>query len=159
MKAIKHLTLLALLLGSTAISSPAADPAAETPSQQRHGGQQVGKHVSFGINSYLGNIRHSDVRGHVAKPTAEDRTHYLDAARDLGVTAMRETFMNWAEIEPVQGKGYQFDAFDDIARKASERGIEILALAYPYPTWATGKEPTPPESALHFHDCLAATAV
>jgi hypothetical protein len=145
MKAINRVTILVLLLGSTAISAPTADTSSAPPAQQLDGEQQLRTGVRFGINSYLGNIRHSDVRGHVAKPTAEDRTHYLDAVRDLGVTTMRETFMNWAEIEPEQGKGYQFDAFDDIARKASERGIEILALAYPYPTWATGKEPTPPD--------------
>lgn len=101
--------------------------------------------VRFGINSFLGNLRHSEIRGPLVKTTDEDRTRYLDAVRDLGVTTMRETFMNWAEIEPEQGKGYQFDAFDDIARKASERDIELLALAYPFPPWATGTRPTPPD--------------
>jgi hypothetical protein len=101
--------------------------------------------VRFGLNSFLGNLWHSEIRGPVVKPTAEDRTRYLDAVRDLGVTAMRETFMNWAEIEPERGQGYRLEAFDDIARKASERGIELLALAYPFPPWATGASPGSPD--------------
>lgn len=100
--------------------------------------------VRFGINSFLGNINYSEIRGpEVVRTTPEDRTHYLDAVRELGVTTMRETFMNWAEIEPERGKAYQFEVFDDIARKASDRGIEIVALAYPFPSWATGAKATP----------------
>jgi hypothetical protein len=94
--------------------------------------------VRFGINSFLGNLRHSEVRAPTTKTSPEDRTNYLDAARDSGVTTIRETFMNWAEIEPERGKGYHFAEFDDIAAKASERGIEIVAIAFPYPPWATG---------------------
>jgi len=99
--------------------------------------------VAFGLNSFLGNLRHCEIRGPLVKPTPVDRTHYLDAVRDLGVKSIRETFMNWAEIEPERGQGYELEPFDDIAKKASERGIEIIALAYPFPTWATGQAPTP----------------
>ncbi len=101
--------------------------------------------VQFGLNSFLGNLRFSEVRGPIVRPTPEDRTNYLDAVRDLGCKSIRESFMNWAEIEPERGKGYQWGAFDDIALKASERGIEIIALAYPFPCWATGVAPTPPD--------------
>jgi len=101
--------------------------------------------VAFGLNCFLGNLRHSEIRGLLVKPAPEDRTHYLDAVRDLGVSSIRETFMNWAEIEPERGKGYQFEPYDDIARKASQRGIEIIALAYPFPCWATGAAPTAPD--------------
>jgi hypothetical protein len=69
--------------------------------------------VRFGINSFLGNLRHSEVRAPTTKTSPEDRTNYLDAARDSGVTTIRETFMNWAEIEPERGKGYHFAEFDD----------------------------------------------
>ncbi|MEO6435691.1 MAG: hypothetical protein ABIP55_08000 [Tepidisphaeraceae bacterium] len=99
--------------------------------------------VRFGLNCFLGNLQHSEIRGPLVRPTALDRTHYLDAVRDLGMTSIRETFMNWAEIEPQRGEGYELEAFDDIARKASERGIEIVGLAYPFPCWATGAAPTP----------------
>lgn len=99
--------------------------------------------VRFGITSFLGNIVHSEVGPAGVRTTPEDRTRYLDAVRDLGATTIRETFMNWAEIEPEQGKGYRFEVFDDIAQKASERGIEIVALAYPFPCWATGTTPAP----------------
>ncbi len=94
--------------------------------------------VQFGINSFLGNLGHSELRGPVLKTTATDRTNYLDAVQALGVHSIRETFMNWSDIEPVRGGGYLLDAFDDIATKASERGIEIEALCYPFPDWATG---------------------
>lgn len=110
-----------------------------------HGGLTIAgelKDVRFGLNSFLGNIAYSELRHpDYVKSTSQDRTHYLDAVRDLGVTTIRETFMNWAEIEPERGKGYRFEAFDDLARKASERGIEIIALAYPFPCWATGAKP------------------
>lgn len=98
--------------------------------------------VRFGLNSFLGNLRHSELRGPTTKASADDRTRYLDAVAELGVRSIRETFANWAEIEPVQGGGYQFDAFDDIARKAADRGIEIIALSYPFPPWATGAPTT-----------------
>jgi len=101
--------------------------------------------VRFGLNSFLGNIDHSEIRASLVKKTEVDRTNYFDAMAELGVKSIRETFMNWAEIEPVQGAGYLWAPYDDLARKASERGIEIIALAYPFPDWATGATPTPPE--------------
>ncbi len=42
-------------------------------------------------------------------------------------------FGNWADIEPERGKGYRFEPFDDLVQKASDRGIEIIALVYPDP--------------------------
>lgn len=98
--------------------------------------------VRFGIDSFLGNIAHSEVGSADVKPTPEDRTHYMDAMRDLGATTIRETW-SWAEIEPEQGKGYQFEVFDDLAQKASERNIEIMAVVYPVPCWASGTTPAP----------------
>ncbi|HUZ47833.1 MAG TPA: hypothetical protein VMW54_14450 [Terriglobia bacterium] len=97
-----------------------------------------GRRVQFGINSFLGNLGRSELRGPVLKTTPADRTNYLDAVRALGVHSIRETFMDWSDIEPVRGGGYLLDAFDDIATKASSRGIEIEALCYPFPDWATG---------------------
>jgi hypothetical protein len=91
--------------------------------------------VKFGTVSYLTNLWYSEITPS-AKPTAQDRTNYLDAVRDLGVTGLRDTIMNWTEIEPVRGGAYQFDAYDDFVRKASDRGIELIALAYPVPPWA-----------------------
>lgn len=118
-------TLLALLLGTA--SAPATDG------------------VEFGLNSFLGNLGHSEIRGNLVKTAPEDRTNYLDAVQELGVNTIRETFMNWSDIEPERGADYRLEPFDDIAGKASERGIEILALFYPVPTWASGEEPTPPD--------------
>jgi hypothetical protein len=63
--------------------------------------------------------------------------------RDLGVTTIRDGFANWADIEPKRGRGYRFEPFDDLVQKASDRGIEIVALVYPYPTWATGAKAVP----------------
>jgi hypothetical protein len=103
--------------------------------------------VQFGINSFLGSINYSEIRGPtIVKPTATDRTNYLNAAQRLGVTTMREMFMNWAEVQPQKGGSCNFAAFDDLAQKASNRGIEITALAYPFPPWATGATPTPPDT-------------
>lgn len=107
--------------------------------------QSTPQGVRFGLNSFLGNLSHSELRPPTVKTTETDRTNYLDAVRDLGVTTIRETFMNWAEIEPEPGKGYLFADFDDFARKASERRIEVVALLYPFPAWATGKQSAIPE--------------
>lgn len=104
--------------------------------------QEPPQPVQFGMNSFLGNLQHSELRAPTTKTSPQDRTNYLNAVRDLGITTIRETFMNWAEIEPERGKGYRFGPFDDIARKASDRGIEIVALAFPFPPWATGVQET-----------------
>lgn len=101
--------------------------------------------VRFGLNAYLGNLGNTEIRGSLVKSAAEDRSNYLDAVADLGVTAIRETFLNWADVEPVRGAGYDLEPFDDLVRKASERGIEIIALAYPFPDWATGAEKFEPD--------------
>lgn len=95
--------------------------------------------VQFGINSFLGNLGHSELRGPVLKTTPTDRTNYLDAVQALGVKSIRETFLDWADIQLTPGGRYLLAAFDDLARKASERGIEIEALCYPFPDWATGQ--------------------
>lgn len=104
--------------------------------------------VCFGLNCFLSNLRYCEIRASLVKPTAEDRTRYLDAVRDTGEKAVRETFMNWAPIEPERGVPCQFEPFDDIGRKASDRGIEITALAYPAPCRATGAAPTPLDQLL-----------
>lgn len=101
--------------------------------------QDASKRVEFGINSFLGNISHSELRAPTVKTTPEDRTAYLDRVRELGITSIRETFMNWAEIEPTRDGGYAYSDFDDLARKAADRNIEIIALFYPFPPWATGQ--------------------
>jgi hypothetical protein len=101
--------------------------------------QTPSREVTFGLNSFLGNLRHSELRPPTVKITPEDRTAYLDMVRALGVTSIRETFMNWAEIEPDRNGGYTYSDFDDFARKASDRDIEVIALLYPFPPWATGQ--------------------
>lgn len=106
--------------------------------------------VRFGINSFLGNLGHSELRGHALKTTPTDRTNYLNAVQALGVSFIRETFMNWSDIEPVRGKGYLLEAFDDIATKASKRGIEIEAICYPFPNWATGHPKASPNKKYVF---------
>lgn len=106
--------------------------------------EAVPRGVRFGINSFLGNLGHSELRGPVLKTTPADRTNYLNAVRALGVKSIRETFLDWADIEPVRGEAYRLEAFDDLVRKASERGIEIEALCYPFPDWATGRSKAAP---------------
>ncbi len=101
--------------------------------------------VEIGLNSFLGNLGESEIRGPLIRPSPADRSNYLDAVRDLGANTIRETFLNWADIEPVRGGGYLLEPYDDLAKKASERGIEIVALAFPFPDWATGAEKTPPD--------------
>ena len=101
--------------------------------------QPPSREVRFGLNSFLGNLDHSELRPPTVKTTAQDRTAYLDMVRALGVTSIRETFMNWAEIEPTRGGGYNYSPFDDFARKAADRDLEVIALFYPFPPWATGK--------------------
>jgi hypothetical protein len=104
--------------------------------------------VRLGINSFLGNLEHSEIRGPTCvRGTTADRTNYLDAVRDLGVRTIRETW-SWAEMEPEQGKGYRFEVFDDIAQQASAREIEIIAVVHPFPDWATGAKATPPNTPL-----------
>jgi len=101
--------------------------------------------VRFGVNSFLGCYTHNENPEFLfPKPTAEDHTNYLNAVRDLGATSVRESFMNWREIEPVRGGAYLFQPYDDIARKASDRGIEIVALAYFFPGWAMEVTPDNP---------------
>lgn len=100
--------------------------------------------VLLGLNTYLGNNDHSEIRGPTCvRATATDRTNYLDAVRDLGVKTVRETW-SWAEMEPEPNKGCHFEAFDDLAQKASDRGIDIVALIYPVPDWASGAAPMRP---------------
>jgi len=101
--------------------------------------------VRFCINSHLTNFTDGELRGSATRPKAIDRTLYLDAVRDSGLTTIRETLLSWADIELERGKGYNFDPFDDVARKASKRGIEIVGIAYPFPCWATGATPTSPD--------------
>lgn len=121
---------IALALITAAVPALAQEPAA--------------RKVEFGLNSYLGNLGHTEIRGSLVKGSAADRTHYLDAVQQAGVSVVRETFLNWADAEPVRGQGYNLAPFDDLARKASKRGIEIIALAYPFPDWATGAKDAAP---------------
>lgn len=105
--------------------------------------------VRFGIVSALGETGRSELRTLTGlKLTPEDRIHWLDAARELGVTTIRDNW-GWASIEPERGKGYQFKVHDDLAQRASERGIDILALIYACPEWATGEPPAPPNEKVH----------
>src|ERR1051326_3364113 len=104
--------------------------------------------VQFGLNSFLGNLYNSEVRGPLTRPTDADRTNYLNAMANLGVKSIRETFMNWAEIQPHPGAAYQFHPYDDTPQTASDRGIKITALPYPSPRWAPGP-PTNPADQLY----------
>jgi hypothetical protein len=105
--------------------------------------------VQFGIASDLGETGQSELRTPTGlKLTPKDRVHWLDAARALGITTMRDNW-GWASIEPERGKGYRFELHDDLARKASERGIEILGLIYACPEWATGEPPAKPSEQVH----------
>ena len=101
------------------------------------------RRVEFGLVTYL-SLRHSGTElGDSIKPSAEDRTRYLDAFRELGVTTVRDAIVNWAEVQPERGGPYDFGYLDDLVRKASERGIDVLGLAYFFPPWATVGEDCP----------------
>lgn len=102
--------------------------------------------VQFGINSHLGETGKDELRGpETIRPTSADRTRYLDLVRELGVTTIRDDW-GWAGFEPEQGKGYRFAEHDDLVRKASERDIEVVAMVYAFPEWATGAKLAPPNS-------------
>jgi hypothetical protein len=102
--------------------------------------------VRFGINSHLGETGKDELRGpETIRPTAADRTRYLDLVRELGVTTIRDDW-GWAGFEPEQGKGYRFAEHDDLVRKASERDIDVVAMVYAFPEWATGAKLAPPDA-------------
>jgi hypothetical protein len=67
----------------------------------------------------------------------------LDALRELGVASVRDAIINWAEIQPQREGPYDFGYLDDLVSKASDRGIDVLALAYFFPPWATVGEDRP----------------
>jgi hypothetical protein len=102
-----------------------------------------GHRVQFGVDTYLGIYHLGTELGSGIRPTATDRTNYLDAVRDLGVSTIREDIGPWSEIQPKEGGKYHFHVIDDIVRKASDRGIDILALVYFFPPWATLGENRP----------------
>jgi hypothetical protein len=91
----------------------------------------------------LRHISPADRIGASMKPTAVDRTNYLDAVRDLGATSIRENIMLWSLIQPQRRDEYHFEVMDDLVRKASDRGIHILGLGYFFPPWATVGEDRP----------------
>ena len=99
--------------------------------------------VQFGLVTYLSMLYNGTELGKSIKPSSTDRTLYLDAVRELGVSTIRETIVNWAEIQPERNGRYDFSFVDDLTRKASERGIEMVGLAYYFPPWATIEEDRP----------------
>lgn len=107
------------------------------------GGKRAGHRVQFGVDTYLGIYHLGTELGSDIKPAAVDRTNYLNAARALGISTIREDIGPWAEIQPREGGGYHFQVIDDIVRKASQRGLDILALVYFFPPWATVGENRP----------------
>src|ERR1700730_58682 len=81
--------------------------------------------VDFGLVTYF-SLRHTGTElGNSIKPASDDRTHYLDAFRELGVATIRDAIINWAEVQPERDGSYDFGYLDDLMRKASERGIDI----------------------------------
>src|SRR5947209_20230655 len=94
-------------------------------------------HVDFGVVTYL-SLRHLGTElGSSIKPSAADRTNYLDAIRELGATTIRDTVLNWAELQPRPDTPYDFAYMDDLVRKATDRGLDVLALVYFFPPSAT----------------------
>lgn len=99
--------------------------------------------VEFGLVTYL-SLRHTGTElGSSIKPTAVDRTNYLNTFHDLGVKSIRDAVFNWAEIQPQRGGKLDLAYVDDLISKASERNIEVLALLYFFPPWATVNENRP----------------
>jgi Beta-galactosidase len=99
--------------------------------------------VEFGLVTGL-SLRHSGTElGNSVKPTSDDRTHYFEAFQELGITTVRDAIINWAEVQPEREGPYDFGYLDDLVRKASEHGIEVLGLAYFFPPWATVGEDRP----------------
>ncbi len=101
------------------------------------GAKPASHRVQFGVDTYLGIYHRGTELGSGIRPTATDRTNYLNAVRELGVRTIREDIGPWSEIQPKEGGRYHFQVIDDIVRKASERGVDILALVYFFPPWAT----------------------
>ncbi len=101
------------------------------------------RHVEFGIDSYLGLHHLGTEMSTSIKPTSVDRTNYLDAVRDLGVSTVRDNVFSWSEIQPTRTSAYDFSDTDDFARKASERGLDVLSMFYFFPPWATVDEDRP----------------
>jgi len=99
--------------------------------------------VQFGLVTYFSMHHRGSELGDSIKPAPEDRTQYLDAFQELGITTIRDATINWAEVQPKQADSYDFGYLDDLNRKTSERGIAILALAYFFPPWATVGEDRP----------------
>jgi hypothetical protein len=89
----------------------------------------------IGINTELG---HGDYGGQwtSAKNTAADREIYFRLVQELGVKNVRDLFMSWYRVEPREGQAYDFSVSDDIARRAGEAGVDLLALCWVIPSWA-----------------------
>ena len=99
--------------------------------------------VKFGLDTYLA-LRHLGTElGSSIKPTSSDRTNYLDAAQELGVTVIRDDLLSWDEIQPEKDGPYDFSFLDDLVRKSSARGIDVLSMVYFLPPWATVGENHP----------------
>lgn len=100
----------------------------------------------LGINMQLG---HGDYAGRwkSAKNTAADREIYFGLVKELGVKNVRDLFMSWYRAEPREGQPYDFTVSDDIARRAGEAGVDLLALCWVIPSWAAPDD-TPGEWSL-----------
>ena len=111
--------------------------------------------VRFGINCHLGETGNDEVRGASLRPTAEDRTRYFDSwptgghrdSRRLGLGGNRAGM--WQRLPA--------GAAHDLVQKASERNIEIVAMVYAFPDWATGAKPARLAPGKHHVATAAAT--
>jgi hypothetical protein len=83
-------------------------------------------------------------------PAAEGY-RYLRAARDGGITWVREDFV-WSTIEPSRGQ-FRWLRTDALMRNAARLGIKVLAIATYAPGWATGhpeSDKYPPTNPANF---------
>jgi hypothetical protein len=92
----------------------------------------------LGINMQLG---HPDYAGqwNSAKNAPADREIYFRMVRELGIRHVRDLFLCWYRAEPREGQAYDFTVSDDMARRAGEADVDLLALCWLIPSWAAGE--------------------
>jgi beta-xylosidase len=82
------------------------------------------------------NERFGVVSSHLILASPQNMERQLDAAAQAGIKWVRCGFA-WTDLERKKGV-WDFSKTDFLMQKASQRGIEILALLGACPTWANG---------------------
>jgi len=90
----------------------------------------------LGLNAYLSGSQVGTRASELAGDVIHERDMQTELLAELGVSRVRDAFMNWGHIQREQGGPLDFSLSDDLVRRAQTVPIQLLSVCWGVPRWA-----------------------